>query len=58
MMSFRWRTPRSKSRVAGALLAIGGLILLATTVSATSSASGQLSYGVSRVDGDPGIAIH
>lgn len=57
-MSFRWRTPRSKTRSAGALLAIGGLILLVTTVSATSSASGELTYGVSRVDGDPGIAIH
>ena len=57
-MSRRWRTPRSRSRVGGALLAIGGLILLATAIPATSSASGELTYGVSRVDGDPGIAIH
>jgi hypothetical protein len=58
LMSLRWRTPRSKSRAAGALLAIGGLILLATTIPATSSSSGELTYGVSHVDGDPGIAIH
>lgn len=57
-MPLKLHAPRSRSRVAGGLLAIGGLILLATAIPATSSASGELTYGVSRVDGDPGIAIH
>lgn len=57
-MSLRWRTPLSRSRAAGALLAFGGLILLATTIPAASTNAGELTYGVSRVDGDPGIAIH
>jgi hypothetical protein len=57
-MSLRWRTPRSRSRAAGALLTIGGLILLATTIPAASTNAGELTYGVSRVDGDPGIAIY
>jgi hypothetical protein len=57
-MSSRWRTSRSRPRVAGAVLALGGLILLAAAIPATSSASSELTYGVSRLDGDPGIAIH
>lgn len=55
----RFGTARSKSRAVACLLAIGGLILLATTIPASSvSDSSELRYGVSRVDGDPGIAIH
>lgn len=57
-MPLTLHAPRSRSRVAGGLLAISGLILLAATVPAPSSASGELTYGVSRVDGDPGIAVH
>lgn len=57
-MSLRWRPPQSKSRAVGALLALGGLVLLATAIPATLSDSGELTYGVSRADGDPGIAIH
>lgn len=48
----------SRSRVAGIILAIAGLVLLAATIRISSSASGELTYGVSRIDGDPGIAIH
>jgi hypothetical protein len=50
--------PRAKSRTVGGLLAISGLVLLAAGIPAPSSSSEELTYGVSRVDGEPGIAIH
>jgi hypothetical protein len=57
-MLFSLHRPQSRSRVAGIILAICGLVLLVVTIRFSSSASGELTYGVSRIDGDPGIAIH
>lgn len=57
-MPFSLYLPQSRSRVAGIILAIGGLVLLVATIRVSPSASGELTYGVSRIDGDPGITIH
>ncbi len=45
-------------RAAGALLMLGAAVALVVSIGRSPTASTDATYGVSRVDGNPGIAIH